>query len=74
MQSRPEMLAAQMEDADQYDHLSAKWEYNAAEMQEKIKSLHPLECFFLLEEIALFWERVTNHGEDLDKFIKTLSK
>lgn len=73
MQSQPQMLAAQMSDADQYDNLSAKWVYDAAVLDAKINGLHPLECFFLIEEIAAFWERTSSAGgSSLEEFINSL--
>jgi len=72
MQSRPDMLAAQMEDAQSLDNLAAKWSYDGPALIQKITTLHPLECFFLIEEIAAFWERSTTGGGDLEAFAKTL--
>lgn len=73
MQSRPDMLAAQMADADTFDNLAAKWGYDGPALLEKINNLHPLECFFLIEEIAAFWERISNGGASLEEFVKNLS-
>lgn len=70
MQSRPEMLAAQMEDAHDLDSLAVRWGYEGPALLKKLTELHPLECFFFIEEISAFWER--RPGADLEEFIKTL--
>lgn len=70
------ILIAQIEDAEQYDNLGAKWEVNIPQLVDKAKTLTNAQAYFLIDEIYRFWNVPDAYGSpdpDLDKLLSLLS-
>jgi len=70
MDLRYEVWIAQIEDADRFDGIGAKWEVSVADLCAKVKSLTAAQVYFMQENIQSFWYGNTEGNPDLEKFIE----
>lgn len=76
---QPEMsvksvLLAQLEDAENFDNLSARHGFKYSELKEKIEGLTASQVFFLIHEIDRFWNDPVAYGSptpEMKKLLKT---
>ena len=73
LQARVEVYLGSLEDAQQYDQLSIRWDFNYEILRRKIEFLSPNAVYFLQEEIDRFWKEPKAFGSptpDLEIFIR----
>jgi hypothetical protein len=56
-------LTAQVEDADTYDGLGAKWEVDAAALAEKINNLTEFQAYTVVKMVDAWWNEQVNRKE-----------
>ncbi len=56
-------LTAQVEDADTYDGLGAKWEVDALALRGKVANLTEFQAYTVTKMVHAWWEEQTKKGE-----------
>ncbi len=54
------VLPAQVEDANKYEGLGAKWNVNAQALADKLSNLPEFTCFVIAKQVEKWWQNVSN--------------